>query len=117
MESKSELVHRRKFKMRQQAIHEITEVSIIDRESSMVLVNILPMQFTMQICSLFCSINSIFDSTCHSQWNQIFPDAMMTVAVIDRINHHATIVEIDCLSYRMKNQLNHDVINKPNRPT
>jgi DNA replication protein DnaC len=35
-----------------------------------------------------------------SQWDQIFPDALMTVAAIDRIIHHATIIEIDKDSYR-----------------
>jgi len=38
-----------------------------------------------------------------SQWDQIFPDALMTVAAIDRIIHHATIIEIDVESYRRKN--------------
>ena len=39
-----------------------------------------------------------------SHWDQIFPDTMMTVAAIDRIIHHATIVEIDGASYRKKHQ-------------
>jgi DNA replication protein DnaC len=37
------------------------------------------------------------------QWDQIFPDAMMTVAAIDRVIHHASIIEIDAESYRRKN--------------
>ncbi|MFT5140480.1 MAG: DNA replication protein DnaC [Rhodothermales bacterium] len=39
-----------------------------------------------------------------SHWDQIFPDTLMTVAAIDRIIHHATIVEIDGESYRKKHQ-------------
>ena len=39
-----------------------------------------------------------------SHWDQIFPDTLMTVAAIDRIIHHATIVEIDADSYRKKHQ-------------
>ena len=39
-----------------------------------------------------------------SQWDQIFPDNMMTVAAIDRIIHHASIIEIDAESYRRKQQ-------------
>lgn len=39
-----------------------------------------------------------------SHWDQIFPDTLMTVAAIDRIIHHATIVEIDTDSYRRKHQ-------------
>jgi DNA replication protein DnaC len=38
-----------------------------------------------------------------SQWDQIFPDAIMTVAAIDRVIHHATLIEIDAESYRRKN--------------
>jgi len=37
-----------------------------------------------------------------SQWDQIFTDTMMTVAAIDRIIHHATIIEIEGESYRKK---------------
>jgi DNA replication protein DnaC len=37
-----------------------------------------------------------------SQWDHIFPDTMMTVAAIDRIIHHATIIEIQGESYRKK---------------
>ena len=40
-----------------------------------------------------------------SQWDQIFPDALMTVAAVDRIIHHATIIEIEGESYRRKQQL------------
>jgi DNA replication protein DnaC len=41
-----------------------------------------------------------------SHWDQIFPDTLMTVAAIDRIIHHATIVEIDAESYRKKQHEN-----------
>ena len=40
-----------------------------------------------------------------SQWDQIFPDALMTVAAIDRIIHHASIIEIEGDSYRKKQHL------------
>ncbi|MBW2185277.1 MAG: ATP-binding protein [Deltaproteobacteria bacterium] len=30
-----------------------------------------------------------------SQWDQTFPDALMTVAAVDRIVHHASIIEIE----------------------
>ncbi|MGF1493090.1 MAG: ATP-binding protein, partial [Microcoleaceae cyanobacterium] len=35
-----------------------------------------------------------------SQWNTIFSDDMMTVAAVDRLVHHALIVEIQAQSYR-----------------
>lgn len=38
-----------------------------------------------------------------SQWDQIFPDSMMTIAAIDRLIHHASVIEIDTESYRKKN--------------
>jgi len=41
-----------------------------------------------------------------SHWDQIFPDSMMTVAAVDRIIHHATIIEIDTESFRRKKQKN-----------
>ena len=37
-----------------------------------------------------------------SAWDQIFEDNMMTVAAIDRLVHHATILEIEAESYRKK---------------
>jgi DNA replication protein DnaC len=35
-----------------------------------------------------------------SQWDTIFADSMMTVAAVDRLVHHALIVEIHTQSYR-----------------
>ena len=40
-----------------------------------------------------------------SQWDQIFDDNMMTVAAIDRLVHHATILEFKAESYRKKESL------------
>jgi DNA replication protein DnaC len=35
-----------------------------------------------------------------SQWDNIFSDSMMTVAAIDRLVHHATIIELQAESFR-----------------
>ena len=35
-----------------------------------------------------------------SAWDSIFTDGMMTVAAIDRLIHHATIIELEGESYR-----------------
>ena len=35
-----------------------------------------------------------------SQWNQIFKDEMTTAAAIDRLVHHATVLELNAESYR-----------------
>lgn len=37
-----------------------------------------------------------------SEWGQIFPDPAMTVAAIDRLVHHATILELNTESYRRR---------------
>lgn len=39
-----------------------------------------------------------------SQWDQIFPDSSMTVAAVDRLVHHATIVEVTGESFRKRQQ-------------
>jgi len=39
-----------------------------------------------------------------SQWDAIFPDNMMAVASIDRLIHHATVINIDGQSYRTKSK-------------
>lgn len=50
--------------------------------------------------SLIITANQPFSS-----WDQIFPDSMMTVAAIDRLIHHATIIELEGESYRKRQQL------------
>jgi DNA replication protein DnaC len=54
-------------------------------------------------CSLMITSNQPF-----SEWGQIFPDNIMAVAAIDRLVHHATIINITDESYRrlesIKNQ-------------
>ena len=37
-----------------------------------------------------------------SEWDKVFPDNMMAVAAIDRLIHHATIINIQDESYRRK---------------
>ena len=37
-----------------------------------------------------------------SEWDRIFPDEMMTVAAIDRLVHHANLIEVRTDSYRRK---------------
>ena len=47
-------------------------------------------------------------TTCNqpfSEWNQIFPEPAMTVAAIDRLVHHATILELNTESYRRRTAL------------
>jgi len=37
-----------------------------------------------------------------SQWDTIFPGNMMAVASIDRLVHHATVINIEGESYRVR---------------
>jgi DNA replication protein DnaC len=37
-----------------------------------------------------------------SAWEQVFPDRAMTIAAIDRLVHHATILELNVESYRRR---------------
>ena len=43
-----------------------------------------------------------------SDWDQIFADSIMTVAAIDRLVHHAMIIEIEATaeSFRKKQAMN-----------
>ena len=47
--------------------------------------------------------NSLLITSNHafSEWDQIFPDSVMAVAAIDRLVHHATIINIQDDSYRI----------------
>lgn len=40
-----------------------------------------------------------------AEWDRIFPDQMMTVAAVDRLVHHATIIAVGSDSYRRKEAL------------
>ena len=37
-----------------------------------------------------------------AEWNKVFPDPAMTIAAIDRLVHHATVVEMNVDSYRQR---------------
>ena len=37
-----------------------------------------------------------------SEWDQVFPDKAMTVAAVDRLVHHSTILEMNVESYRRR---------------
>jgi DNA replication protein DnaC len=52
-----------------------------------------------------------------SQWDRIFTDSMMTVAAVDRLIHHATIIELQGDSYRKQQHLNKTKGSKPSTKT
>ncbi len=45
---------------------------------------------------------AITANTPFSQWSEVFVDAAMTVAAVDRLVHHATILEMNVQSYRRR---------------
>ncbi|PSB48394.1 hypothetical protein C7B80_06015 [Cyanosarcina cf. burmensis CCALA 770] len=53
-----------------------------------------------EIKSLLITANQTF-----SDWDSIFADATMTVAAVDRLVHHATLIEIQTQSFRQKTAL------------
>jgi DNA replication protein DnaC len=64
-----------------------------DRQEMEVLFTFLAERYERR--SVVITSNLVF-----SQWDQIFKDAMTTAAAIDRLVHHATILELTGSSYR-----------------
>ena len=58
--------------------------------------------------SLIITCNQSF-----KQWDAIFPDKAMTVAAIDRIIHHSTILELNVPSYRKRSAQSKNGQTKP----
>ena len=48
------------------------------------------------------------------EWGKIFPDHAMTLAAVDRLVHHATILEMNVESYRRREALERK--RSPGRP-
>ena len=49
--------------------------------------------------------------------NAIFPDNVMTVAAIDRLIHHATIIKLEGGSYRQKSNRTVSIMKQRKRPS
>jgi DNA replication protein DnaC len=64
-----------------------------DREEMEVLFTFLAERYERK--SVMITSNLVF-----SQWEKIFKDPMTTAAAIDRLVHHAIILEMTCTSYR-----------------
>ena len=69
-----------------------------DQAETIVLFELIAERYERK--SLITTCNQPF-----SEWNQIFPDPAMTVAAIDRLVHHATILELNTESYRRRSAL------------
>ena len=55
--------------------------------------------------SLIITSNQAF-----SEWDNIFTDATMTVAAIDRVVHHSVILEVEAESYRKRHAIAQNAI-------
>ncbi|NJO93987.1 MAG: ATP-binding protein [Hydrococcus sp. RM1_1_31] len=64
-----------------------------------------------ELKSLLITANQTF-----SEWDSIFADATMTVAAVDRLVHHATIIEISQESFRKKTALSRSNFRDSNQP-
>lgn len=79
----------------------IDDISYIpqDREETDVLFVLLSERYECR--SLIITSNLPF-----SQWDKVFKDAMTTMAAIDRLVHHATVLELNGDSYRAQHAAN-----------
>lgn len=87
-------------------LDDITYVSKDQAETS-VLFELIASRYERR--SLLITANQPF-----GEWGRIFPDQAMTLAAIDRLVHHATILEMNVESYRRKVAL--DRKRGPGRP-
>jgi len=73
----------------------IDDISYIpyERNETDVLFTLLSERYEQR--SILITSNLVF-----SQWQQIFKDEMTTAAAIDRLIHHATILELNAVSFR-----------------
>jgi DNA replication protein DnaC len=69
-----------------------------DREEMEVLFTLLAERYERR--SVLITTNLVF-----SKWDQIFKDPMTTAAAVDRLVHHAIILELNLPSYRAEKAL------------
>jgi len=48
-----------------------------------------------------------------SQWNEIFGDPVIATAILDRILHHSTTINIKGNSYRLREKVKSGLIKEP----
>ena len=80
-----------------------------DQAETSVLFELVSVRYERR--SLLITANQPF-----STWNTIFPDEITAVAAVDRLIHHATILEMNAESYRRRSALETAGRRKPGRP-
>jgi len=89
-------------------VDDIGYVKKSEAETS-VLFELISHRYEMK--SLLITANQTF-----SEWDSIFADATMTVAAVDRLVHHATIIEFRQESFRKKAALSRSNFRFPHQP-
>jgi DNA replication protein DnaC len=79
----------------------IDDISYVPYEKEEIDVLFLLLSERYEQRSILITSNLVF-----SNWNQIFKDEVTTAAAIDRLVHHATILELNAPSYRMETAQN-----------
>jgi len=60
--------------------------------------------FSVPIDTMILTSNRSF-----SQWNEIFGDPVIATAILDRLLHHSTTINIEGNSYRLKEKVKADL--------
>lgn len=101
------------------ALHKLDKFSVLvlddfgyvkkNEQETQVLFELIAHRY--ETASLIITSNQPF-----AEWDRIFPDQMMTVAAVDRLVHHATIIEVSSDSYRRKEALGRLAGETPSTP-
>ena len=89
-------------------LDDLSYVKKSDAETS-VLFELIAHRYELK--SLMITANHPF-----SAWDNIFSDSTMTVAAVDRLVHHALILEIQAESFRQASAKQRAIADDPNRP-
>jgi DNA replication protein DnaC len=79
-----------------------------DRAETCVLFELIAARYERR--SMLITANQPF-----CEWSKIFPDQALTLAAIDRLVHHATILETNVESYRRREAVNRSALSAPRR--
>ena len=66
-----------------------------DQDETSVLFELISKRYERR--SMLITANQPF-----GEWNKVFPDAALTIAAVDKLVHHATIIEMNVESYRQR---------------
>ena len=94
--------------MRDPSSHTLDEIgySPIDRHGAHLFFQLISRRY--EEGALILTSNRSF-----SQWNEIFGDPVIATAIVDRILHHSTTINIKGNSYRLKKKAMAGLIREP----